>query len=67
MAKKIKQGQTEESIYLIRKADNYKDSEIILPLGFELVNKFNSGETIEVTEMQLNEIGSHRWLISEVK
>jgi len=40
---------------------------VILPLDNELVDKFNSGETIEVSEQKLNEIGSHRWLISEVK
>lgn len=54
------------SRYLIWKHTNYIDSKVILPLGKELVDKFNQGEKIEITEQQLNEIGSHRWLISEV-
>jgi hypothetical protein len=67
MAKKIKEEIESGSIYLIKKADSYKDSKVILPLEKELIDKFNSGETIEITEQQLKEIGYHRWLISEVK
>jgi len=66
MAKKIKE-ETNGEIYLIKKAENYKDSKVVLPLDKELVDKFNQGETLEVSKEKLNEIGYHRWLISEVK
>lgn len=66
MAKKTIKEETEK-IYLIKKSSNYTDQKVILPLSKELVDKFNNFEEIEVTESQLNEIGYHRWLISEVK
>ncbi len=69
MSKKIKQEilLTEETVYLICKSENYKDSYIILSLDALRSDNFNSGKKIEVTKQELNEIGSHRWLISEVK
>lgn len=67
MAKKTTVKEETEKIYIIKKASNYNDQKVILPLSKELIDKFNNFEEIEVTESQLNEIGYHRWLISEVK
>lgn len=67
MAKKIKEEIGTEKTYLIWKAENYKDSKMVLPLDKDRIDKFNLNEKIEVTLQELNEIGYHRWLISEVK
>ena len=66
MAKQKEETPVTTEIYKIKRAENYKGHFIILPLEKSLVDKFNKGETIEVSEKELNEIGTHRWLVSEV-
>ncbi len=65
--KTIINGKTEK-IYVINKTANYLDHKIILAgIDEQRTKEFNEGKTIEVSENELNEIGYHRWLISEVK
>lgn len=51
--------------YTIYLNPNYKGQKILVNLDEIRDLKFNAGEKIEVTEDELNTIGSHRWLIVE--
>lgn len=58
-----KQDMTSQlTIYL---NSNYVGQKILTNLDDIRDIKFNAGEKIVVTEEELNQIGSHRWLIVE--
>lgn len=52
-------------MFRISKCPNYSKSRVVLDLDEDRTIKFNSGEVIEVTQEELNQIGLHRWLIME--
>ena len=61
-----KNKETISSALIISKEQSYKELKILLAgIDKEREAKFNSGEKIEVTKEELNEIGEHRWLIKE--
>lgn len=67
MAKQKAQIPT-ETTYVINKTANYLTHKIILNgIDEQRTKEFNEGKVIEVSEIELKEIGYHRWLISEVK
>jgi hypothetical protein len=49
----------------ISKKPEYLKSKIVLGLDEAREGNFNAGEVIEVTQEELNQIGSHRWLVME--
>lgn len=51
--------------YLISKTNDYLDQKILVNLDEVRDIKFNAGKKVEVTEQELNQIGTHRWLIVE--
>lgn len=62
-----KKKEDTEQLYIIWKKENYSDQKVVMPIDIERTKKFNDNEKIEVTATELNEIGYHRWLVSEVK
>jgi hypothetical protein len=49
----------------ISKLPEYLKSKVVLGLDEAREGNFNAGEVIEVTQEELNQIGSHRWLVME--
>lgn len=62
---KMAKKESTQSTVTIFKSKSHSEHKIILPIDAERQDKFNSGQSIEVTTEELEAIGKHRWL--EVK